>query len=111
MLFVNDSKNNNSQLRCEKRFATKAQRHEVEKKQSFFPLCLRVFVAKFNFCKKLLISLLKYMSLAACRRRANNECCSFSLEAHLRQAPRKSRDRQADSLIVNTSKKPLYYHF
>ncbi len=36
-----------------------------------FPLCLRDFVAKINFCKKLLISLLVNMSLAACRSRGN----------------------------------------
>jgi hypothetical protein len=37
--------------------ATKAQRHEVEKMQSIFPLCLRDFVAKFIFCKKNVLSL------------------------------------------------------
>jgi hypothetical protein len=46
--------------------ATKAQRHEAEKMLRIFPLCLRAFVAKFNFCKKLFYSLLENMSLAAC---------------------------------------------
>jgi hypothetical protein len=33
-------------LRCEKtQFATKAQRHEVEKMLRIFPLCRRAFVA------------------------------------------------------------------
>ena len=34
-----------SQLRCEKGLATKTRRHEVEKMQSIFPLCLGDFVA------------------------------------------------------------------
>jgi hypothetical protein len=33
--------------------ATKAQRHEVEKMLRIFPLCLRGFVAKLFFCKKI----------------------------------------------------------
>ena len=53
-LFANDNeKKFSASLR--KNLATKALRHEVEKKQSFFPLSLHV--ANINFCKKLFINL------------------------------------------------------
>ena len=65
--FENDKKEIFFSASLRKEVSHKGRKGTKQKNATHFPLCLRVLVAKFNFCKKLFITLLNYLSLAAYR--------------------------------------------